>query len=203
MRLAPITALAVGGALLAGCGAVPPAPTDAPSPAGPLVAAGPMPAAPPDVLVQGVEVAPLTSHWIIGGTVQQSGPTSPEDIASLSIAEVPAPGGGWATIEILHPTVPPTIYVTVFERLDENGHPDGAGRRADCSPTSAACLLRRGEDRLRLQVRADAWARLLVLQVAYTVWPADAAGVPGAPDLVTASWGACLVPAEELEVTGS
>jgi hypothetical protein len=191
-----LTRLAVVAAVVAASACTPagsPASTEPPG-GGALVEAGPMPPVPPDVLVEGEPVPPLAAHWIVEGTVRQLGPTGAADLGRLEVAEVPAPVDGRASVEIRHPTLPPTMYVTLFDRLDERGHPAGPGRRVDCTVTSSACSVRRDVDRLRLEVRTEPWTRLLVLQVAYTVWPEDARGVPAAPDLVTASWGACLVP---------
>lgn len=178
--------------MMAGCQAQPaPAePADPERPGAMLFETGPMPPEPPAVTFQGQAAQRLVSRWIVDRRVVDEQPPDESSIELPSISH----SGSELSVTISHTTVPPTLYLDVFEELDSSGLPVGAGERIECVPQSDRCSLALQEDGLVLRIALDSVHRpvVVVLQSAYTVWPDIAESVPEAPALLTASWGAIL-----------
>src|SRR4051794_19703494 len=182
--LVPLSVLAVActpghdppDALAAGAGAT----------SAPLVETGPMPPEPPRVLTQGLELEPMVTNWIVDDQVVTTGAQADADVQAIDVAVVPHTDQ--LSLTIGHPTVPPTLYVEVFEELDARNHPVGPGRHIDCTPGGSECWVNRRGDALEVGLGLEAGQHLVVLQVAYTVWPEVRERVDGAPALLTASW---------------
>jgi hypothetical protein len=156
----------------------------------PLVETGPMPPEPPTVEAQGVALEPLVALWIVDDEVVRMGAQTDEDASAIELTTVPPTEP--FTMTIGHPTVPPTLYVRLFDELDAQNHPVGSGRQVDCTLDGSECRLTRSEDELAVTVDLAPETRAVVLQAAYTVWPEVQESVDGAPALLTASWGAIV-----------
>lgn len=193
--LRPVAGMLLVVALLTSC--IQPDATPAPDADGggmtsaPLMETGPMPPEPPAVSTGDVVLAPLVTHWVVDDAVTRTGPQTDAEAEAIDVVSVPRTSP--LVVTIGHPTVPPTLYVEVFGDLDENLHPIGPGRVVECTSEGPACsVMRRGDEALQLTVHLEPEDRLVVLQVAYTVWPEVRERVEDAPALLTASWAMAL-----------
>lgn len=111
-----------------------------------------MPPGPPEVTIGDLTLAPITAHWIVGGAVADTNPQA-ADGSSIQVQTASVPPSGVLDITIGHPTLPPTVYVTLYDQLDARHHPTGgAGRHIDCTETEPECQLTQLSDHIALAI---------------------------------------------------
>ncbi|MDR1294210.1 MAG: hypothetical protein LBK59_04535 [Bifidobacteriaceae bacterium] len=156
----------------------------------PLVPIGPMPSEPPIVAVDGVRLSPLTYNWVVQGRVELLAPDEVEaEEITIPVVRVDGP----LVLEINHPTMPSTLYVTVYGSLDDKHHPTGEGQQIECTADKGLCVVAQEQNRLVLTVARDSTEeRLVVLQVGYLAPPDVVDAVEGAHATATASWGVAV-----------